>query len=126
MRAYLLTFSLLAFLGTVGCGNSADELGVAGECATTEDCDPDGDLGMTCLTGFTGGYCGLTGCTVNTDCPDPSICVTHTDGTNYCFRTCTDKSECNANRSAANEANCSSNISRVEGGTEKACVPPSG
>ncbi|MDF1565623.1 MAG: hypothetical protein P1V51_21475 [Deltaproteobacteria bacterium] len=121
---YLAVIATL-FLMLPGCGNNADDLGVAGECTATADCDPDGDLGLTCLTGFKGGYCGLQGCTADADCPEPSICVTHDDSVNYCFRTCTDKSECNANRSADNEANCSSSITRVEGGSDKACVPPS-
>ena len=53
-------------------------------------------------------------------------CVAHDDGKNYCFRLCSTKEECNANRDAANEANCSSSITFVEGKTSsKACVPPS-
>jgi hypothetical protein len=45
---------------------------------------------------------------------------------NYCFRACVDKAECNANRGPEVESNCSSNITRVDGGETKACVPPSG
>ena len=47
------------------------------------------------------------------------------EGTNYCFLVCNEKEDCNQNRSGENEANCSSNITRVGGGSEKACVPPS-
>ncbi|MCB9653524.1 MAG: hypothetical protein H6729_05250 [Deltaproteobacteria bacterium] len=116
---------MVTLLGLFGCSSDADRLGVGAECTKTEDC-AETDPPLQCLTSFKGGYCGLTGCTSNADCPDPSICVTHSDGSNYCFRSCQDKSECNANRSAEQEANCSSNITRVDGGNQKACVPPSG
>ena len=73
-----------------------------------------------------GGYCGLTGCKADGDCPESSKCVTHTDGKNYCFRSCADKAECNANRDADNESNCSSNVTFADGSKSgKACVPPS-
>jgi hypothetical protein len=91
------------------------------ECTASGQCENEE---LTCLTQFKGGYCGASGCLKNADCPDNSICVTQA-GANYCFRTCADKAECNENRSAENESNCSSNITRAEEGTEKACVPPS-
>ncbi len=106
-------------------GGGSDALGIAAECTADTDCSNDGTL--VCLTGFSAGYCGLTGCTDNDGCPADAWCVTHTDGVNYCFRSCTDKPECNANRTPANEANCSAKMTRADGvsGT-KACVPPSG
>jgi hypothetical protein len=115
----------LMVLALVACGgDEADELGVGAQCTSNTDCNP--DIGPTCLTQFKGGYCGLTGCTVDADCPDASACVQH-DGMNYCFRTCADKAECNANRDAANEANCSGTADFVEGAQgRKACVPPNG
>jgi hypothetical protein len=121
---YVIRFVLAAVLFTA-CSD-ADDLGVAAECNTTADCNEDAEPPLVCLTQFKGGYCGLSGCTANDDCPEDSFCVTHTDATNYCFRICGEKSECNENRSDDNEANCSSNITRVEAGTQKACVPPSG
>ena len=61
------------------------------------------------------------------DCPAGSECVVHDDGTNYCFLVCADKVECNRNRSADNEANCSGSVTYVEADNEgKACLPPSG
>lgn len=108
-----------------GCGSGSDALGVAAECTRASDCNQSVSPPLECLTGFKGGYCGLTGCTKDADCPTDSMCVTHTDGKNYCFRTCNTKADCNANRTAANEANCSSNIVRVGSGNQKACVPPS-
>jgi hypothetical protein len=47
------------------------------------------------------------------------------DGSNYCFLSCTTKADCNYNRAASVEANCSSDITLVEPGGGKACVPPS-
>ena len=105
------------------CGSNADSLGVGAQCTTTSQCNT--KLNEVCLTQFKGGYCGLQGCAHDTDCPSGSLCVAHTDGQNYCFRVCADKTECNANRDPVNEANCSSNVTFVDPNTQKACVPPS-
>lgn len=107
------------------CGSDADDLGIGAQCAGNDECDADTD--QVCLTNFSGGYCGLAGCTADADCPEDSACITHDDAVNYCFRTCSDKPDCNANRDADNEANCSSSAVFVEGANgRKACVPPSG
>ncbi len=103
-------------------GTEADELGVASQCGSNDDCHED----QACLTQFKGGYCGIADCMVDDDCPEGSACVAHSDGVNYCFRICGDKSECNRNRDADNEANCSANVTFTDGGGGKACVPPSG
>lgn len=121
----------LLFLGMFGlivasfaCGNAADKAGIGAECKQDSDCKEEG---QKCLTKFKGGYCGSEGCTKDADCPTGALCVTHTDSTNYCFRACTDKAECNVNRQAANESNCSANITLVSGEkNKKACIPPSG
>lgn len=116
---------LVCAIALAACGgNESDELGVGAQCGSNGDCNP--DIGPTCLTNFKGGYCGLTNCTVDADCPESSACVKHTDQVNYCFRICADKPECNANRDAENEANCSGTADFVEGSKgRKACVPPS-
>jgi hypothetical protein len=116
-----------------GCGDDddateADRIGVGAQCASNDDClrEGDGGINLACLRQFKGGYCGLENCMGNEDCPERSACVAHDDGTNYCFRICVDKPECNLNRDAANEANCSSNVTFVDPGTRvKTCVPPS-
>lgn len=124
---FLLSFSTALF-SLVGCGDDedADSLGVAAQCTASEECDIDND--QVCLLDFKGGYCGIADCTVDLDCPVASACVAHDDGTNYCFRTCTDKAQCNENRDVENEANCSASVTFVETQEEnvKACVPPSG
>jgi len=107
------------------CGDDteADRLGVGAECTSNDQCDV--DTNQSCLA-FKGGYCGIRGCVHDSDCPQPSACVAHTDGMNYCFRTCADKPECNVNRTVDNEANCSSSVTFVDGTQgRKACVPPS-
>ena len=123
---------------TLACGEDdegleADKLGVGGACALVEDCpvveqtNMDGEteeVQLQCLDSFKGGYCGIADCGADADCPDGARCVAHTDGTNYCFRVCVDKSECNANRGLDVEANCSANIVFVDSGGGKACVPP--
>jgi len=125
----LLWCRVLGVLGMIvlvgaACGVPADQLGIGAECATDDKCKKDD--GQKCLTQFKGGYCGAEGCSKDADCPSGALCVTH-EGKNYCFRSCADKSECNANRSASNESNCSANITRAEGTKgAKACVPPSG
>jgi hypothetical protein len=110
-------------------GTEADRLGVGAECSSSDDCaDKTGDdkIELVCLKQFKAGYCGLEDCESNDDCPEASNCVAHTDGNRYCFRSCVDKAECNLNRSAGNESNCSSNVTYVDKDTsEKACVPPS-
>ena len=124
IRISVLVVSLCVGLG-LGCkddGTEADMLGVGAQCSDAEDCLE----GQACLTQFTGGYCGVEDCALDEDCPEGSACVAHTDGSNYCFRTCTDKSECNLNRDAANESNCSANVEFTDVGAAKACVPPSG
>lgn len=122
----LRVFFVVAFLaiGTAACGADVDKLGVGGSCNAEDACSKNDDFILTCLSEFKGGYCGLTGCTKNADCPESSICVTH-EGANYCFRTCENKSECNENRDEHEESNCSSSIARVEDGKVKACIPPS-
>jgi hypothetical protein len=109
-------------------GTEADQLGVGAQCTSTADCLHEEDAGvhLTCLLQFKGGYCGVEDCDSNDDCPDQSVCVAHEDGSNYCFRSCVEKVECNENRDADQEANCSGNTEFVDTDTEgKACVPPS-
>lgn len=113
---------MLALVSACGGGNEADERGVGAECASADDCFEEG---QACLA-FRGGYCGIEDCARDADCPDGSACVTHSDGTNYCFLVCGTKSDCNTNRSSENEANCSSSTTFVDGANgRKACIPPS-
>jgi hypothetical protein len=118
-RAALFTVLLSTSLA---CGTAAQQSGVGRACAGDDDCADD----QRCLD-FAGGYCGLQDCTADDDCPDGSACVAHTDGENYCFLVCLDKPECNGGRDAAEESNCSSNITFVDAQDDniKACVPPS-
>lgn len=124
------TLSLMGL--AMGCGDSgaeteADRVGVGAECSDAADCESEDEgVVLECLTQFKGGYCGLEGCEGDVDCPEGSACVTHDDGTNYCFRVCQDKPECNLNRSAANESNCVGSITFVDDRNDrKACEPPS-
>ena len=116
---------VVASVGMAACGDEteADRRGVGAECTTNDDCT---EAGQTCLTNFKGGYCGVTGCTTNEDCPNGSGCVTHTDNVNYCFLVCDTKDQCNANRTVANESNCSGSITWADEDLGKACEPPSG
>ncbi len=121
--SYRLALILFAtsFSGLSACGDDANDEHIGGECDSKGDCENEE---LTCLTEFKGGYCGAKDCEGDDDCLDGSICVTH-EGTNYCFLVCLEKEECNDNRESDNESNCSSNIDRVDGGNDKACVPPS-
>ena len=122
----------LVFVAFIGCGdNTADEVGVGAECSGAMPCPSyvfdAGTMPLQCLA-FKGGYCGLQGCANSAGGPRGSICVKHTDGTNYCFRACVDKPECNRRRSSANESNCSSSFNWAvpsEDTGSKACIPPS-
>lgn len=118
-----LTLIAAILLGACG-GDGADALGVGAQCTKNDECNQD-DGAQTCLP-FKGGYCGLEGCVHDVDCPDDSACIMHTDGNNYCFRICVEKTDCNANRTGDFEANCSSSVTFVDGDMgRKACVPPS-
>jgi hypothetical protein len=104
--------------------SEADRLGIGAQCTATDECDE--DTNQECLTNFAGGYCGIEGCLSDADCVEDSACIAHTDGHNYCFRTCIDKPDCNDNRDVENESNCSSSVDFVDGANgRKACVPPS-
>jgi hypothetical protein len=133
-RAGAIAF-VFALAASAGCGSDgggpigtpADTIGVGAECRADSDCLRTDAMVQHCLTEFKGGYCGLKGCAADADCPYGSACIAFTSTENYCFRVCTDKSECNLNRTPANESNCSSNITFVDGKKgSKACVPPSG
>ena len=106
-----------------GGGTAAQRSGIGAACATNADCV---ESAPSCLA-FKGGYCGVMGCSKNTDCPSGSACVAHSDGKNYCFLQCVDKIDCNATRPAGAEANCSSTATFTDKSTsgKKACVPPS-
>jgi hypothetical protein len=114
-----------------GDGSEAARLGVGEGCANTGDCPPlqpegEGDAGVLECLPFKGGYCGLTDCAGDDDCPAGSACVTH-DGANYCFLVCADKPDCNARRGDDDEANCSGSAEFVTAKNgRKACIPPSG
>lgn len=123
MKTTIAVFALLA----VACGG-ANKLGVGAACKADTDCGSN----QRCLTQFKGGYCGLSGCAANADCPSGSSCVREsvtTDGgtttQTFCFLICATKPDCNSNRTVDNEANCSSSAVFVDGGS-KACIPPSG
>src|SRR5262245_43690251 len=125
MRILAVLLVAVSSLCACGDGTEADRLGVGAECTSNDQCDV--VTNQRCLTQFKGGYCGIQACAHDTDCPDVSACIAHTDGQNYCFRLCIDKPECNVNRSVVNESNCSSSVVFVDGTMgRKACVPPSG
>ena len=122
MRTAKLLALALVLLSPLACGDDADSLGVGAACSTSDDCNDE----QTCLA-FKGGYCGVADCVGDDDCPVDSACVAHDDGNNYCFRLCSGKDDCNANRSEDDEANCSSSVTFVDASNDakKACVPPS-
>jgi hypothetical protein len=113
------------FLLTCGCGsgqNEANRRGVGAECAMTSDCS---EAGQVCLTQFKGGYCGVSSCTHDTSCPQGSACVTDDQQTNYCFLVCNTKTDCNLHRSAADESDCTSSLTFIDGAmNRKVCRPP--
>lgn len=112
-------------VGVVACGSNqspANQLGVGADCTMTSQCMQPAQV---CLTQFKGGYCGVSGCLHDSDCPGGSACVTEDNGTNYCFLICTQKTDCNLNRSAADESDCNSSLAFVDGDTNvKVCRPP--
>ncbi|NMB73665.1 MAG: hypothetical protein GYA21_00890 [Myxococcales bacterium] len=129
MRTTFALLSPLLLASMLGCGSKdANDLKVGAQCTSLQDCgvEPkDGEVPpLECLATFKGGYCGKTGCAHSSECPEKSACA-NLDGTFYCFLVCTDKPDCNQNRSVDNEANCSSSIKTVENTEQKLCIPPS-
>jgi hypothetical protein len=122
MKSSISIFVLFALATGCGDDNEANRRGVGATCETNDDCT---EAGQECLLDFKGGYCGVKNCTTNDDCPEGSGCVTE-GGANYCFLVCDQKSECNVNRTADVESNCSSTITWADEELGKACVPPSG
>lgn len=128
-RAIPIGFSIVLALVAAACSDDDDDdggtqamrLGVGAACDGNDEC---AETAPECLP-FKGGYCGLADCAGDADCPAGSKCVTHDDGENYCFLVCVDKPDCNRHRPLDSEANCSANITFVEDGSVKACVPPS-
>ena len=121
---------LVAILGMLFCGCGEDDANdqlIGGECATAEDCDDGNDdtPALDCILDFKGGYCGRAACQNSAECPEASLCA-DLEGSFYCFLQCTDKTQCNKNRTVDNESNCSSSVDPVEGGEQKLCIPPSG
>ncbi len=120
-------------VGTIvltACGGSdqteADRVGIGASCTDAAICESVEGVELECLNTFTGGYCGLSGCAGDPDCPEGSACVAHDDGETYCFRLCVDKPDCNANRAEDEEANCVGSITFVDARNgRKACEPPS-
>lgn len=134
MKAFQLPLAaaLLALVLSACGGTDADAIGVASTCGESRDCPHvtinGAEVQLQCIRDFAGGYCSIEGCFDALDCPIGSTCVEHTDGSNYCFRDCLDKGECNANRPSDLEANCSSNFDFATPGDDqgqKACIPPS-
>jgi hypothetical protein len=119
-------YALVAvFLLLLGCGGSTSEAirrGVGSACSASMTCT---ETGQVCLTQFAGGYCGVSACLHDSDCPQGSACVTDDDQVNYCFLVCADKPECNVRRSVDNESNCTSSLTFVDGALgRKVCRPP--
>jgi hypothetical protein len=121
--AVVCQLALAVFAVSCGDGTEAQRRGVGAACTKNEDCT---ETGQSCLMQFKGGYCGITGCTMDENCPAGSACVTHDDGTNYCFLVCSVKPDCNVSRGIDEEANCSSTAVLLEEPKDrKVCSPPS-
>lgn len=114
----------LFVLSLAGCSDDANDRGVGAACTMDDECTEEG---QSCLTQFSGGYCGISGCAGDVDCPDGSACITEDDGIKYCFLVCADKLDCNDNRSAESEASCVSSLPFVDGAMgRKVCRPSRG
>lgn len=126
MRRLSIVPIVYAFIVAAGLGcsnqNEANRRGVGAECSMSSDCT---EAGQVCLTEFKGGYCGLSGCVHDTDCPSGSACVTNDNQTNTCFLICADKPDCNLHRTTDNESSCTSSLTFVDGVMgRKVCRPP--
>ena len=107
-----------------GGGSDNRKICVPGDCDVGEACSGDADCatGLSCATGFQGGYCTVQGCTINTDCPANSVCVAR-DGVNYCMRSCTADNDCGFCRPLGMRLTCTADVTDVMGMTGGACAP---
>lgn len=130
IRVRLWFVVLVLLMSMSSCGDDDDgglsqaqQQGVGDACSRNSDCVA---TAPECLTNFKGGYCGISDCEDDLDCPSGSACIAHDDNVNYCFLVCRDKIDCNYFRPVDSESNCSSNVDFVDGRNgAKACVPPS-
>ena len=120
MNRWTVVWLLVLPLGLIACGDDEPSgTAVGGQCTADGDCSE----GLSCLA-FLGGYCGIKGCVGDNDCPSSSACVTHSNGSSYCFRTCTLKADCNIERDSTAQVKCSSEVTFVDGANgRRACVP---
>jgi hypothetical protein len=95
------------------------DCGVGAACAGGADCA----TGLECILTLAGGYCTTRGCTSNAECPADSACVRHSDGQNYCFKSCVGKGDCTFCRGWDDLAECAADVEFVEAGTGSVCVP---
>jgi hypothetical protein len=107
------TLALVLLVTTLlGCGDDDPPLNVGAACAAgTGACD----RGLTCNTGFAGGYCTVA-CTTTgatTGCPQGSICDSVTGAGTTCVRVCRTSADCRA------DLDCNG----VSGSNFKACKP---
>ncbi|HEY7371595.1 MAG TPA: hypothetical protein VIF57_05400 [Polyangia bacterium] len=124
MSRILCAFAVV--IAACGCGGGQSEAikrGIGSACTMDSDCTTKGQV---CLLEFKGGYCGVGGCMHDADCPAGSACVTADNQHNDCFLVCDLKTDCNPNRTADVESNCSSSLGFVDGTmSRKVCIPPS-
>ena len=77
----LLAFSM--FL--IGC-----EAAVGDKCSTSNDCP----TGTVCDTDSPGGYCLVSGCESDEECPEEAVCVFFRKDLSYCLKKCKKNSDC--------------------------------
>jgi hypothetical protein len=96
------------------------DCGIGADCGDANDCSSD----LECLSAFRGGYCGLSGCLVNDDCPDDALCVVASNGENHCYKPCSTASDCSFCRRDGLLGACTADVSFAEDGTTgSVCVP---
>jgi len=101
--------AVLLLTAVLGCGDDPPNVGAT--CTAAGGCDK----GLTCNTGFAGGYCTVactqTGTTAG--CPEGAICDAVTGVGTTCVRVCQTSSDCRAG------VDCNG----VSGSNIKACKP---
>lgn len=89
------------------------DCGVGADCGSADDCTGD----LECTLDLLGGYCSKTGCELNADCPEGSLCVDHSDGSSYCMKSCEAETDCTFCRGADVFATCSDEVTFMEADT---------
>jgi hypothetical protein len=109
-----------------GAGSEERKICVPGDCGVGAACDEDEDCSgdLSCMLDALGGYCTITGCSGDGDCPSDARCVSWDDTKTYCAVNCDSGSDCSFCRGDELRGKCIGfTPAPGEGDPIQVCVP---